>query len=457
MYENLSLAGGGGIIYCYLFPIKYLYYEYGKIYNDYGKIFKRLCGSSIGGMLCLLLSIDMPVDEIINTIMFQNELNNYFDNDPYNPIANIYQFMYYKFGFYRGKRIEEKLITLIRQYFRERIKNQQKNMYSKEFYEYISKHTFLQHYMQSENNDIPLGILQDRVLTEEISSNMHISDNEFLKKLCTNQFNINIEKFNDDKYNPTFFDLFMIFGVDLIVSATNLDTKKIEFFGFNTVPHMSLYEAIRITMSIPLVFDYTMYNDQVLVDGGLLNNYAIDIFYPKHKNVYYDESNPFKLSLNNSGDKTLGLRYNQKRLKRPNADIFSYVENLVEVLYEYQETVITRFLHNDEKSDYVLFKEFVRDHTIILEYSEHISLLNFNLGRKEQEEIIIFSLYDVLLHIRPQYLKSIVTDVELLDRTQICNLCIEKMRLDKRWLEMDMLLHYMIDSIITIMHKNTVT
>jgi len=79
---------------------------------------------------------------------------------------------------------------------------------------------------------------------------------------------------------------------DLYVTSTNLTLQKAETFCHTTKPDMKIKTAVRISASVPLYFSATFldssgsivrhpgssHNYQVYVDGGLLQNYPIDMF-----------------------------------------------------------------------------------------------------------------------------------------------------------------------------------
>lgn len=85
---------------------------------------------------------------------------------------------------------------------------------------------------------------------------------------------------------------------DLYTTGTNLTTQRVQVFSYETTPTMRVADAVRISMSIPLYFRAVLLDAQntvitgtpfpgqpvqVLVDGGLLANYPIDLFdYPRH-------------------------------------------------------------------------------------------------------------------------------------------------------------------------------
>ena len=85
---------------------------------------------------------------------------------------------------------------------------------------------------------------------------------------------------------------------DLYTTGTNLTQQRVQVFSYETTPTMRVADAVRISMSIPLYFravlldaeNHIITGDpvpgqpvQVLVDGGLLANYPVDLFdYPRY-------------------------------------------------------------------------------------------------------------------------------------------------------------------------------
>jgi NTE family protein len=108
---------------------------------------------------------------------------------------------------------------------------------------------------------------------------------------------------------------------DLYVTGTNLTTQRVDVFSYETHPQLRVADAVRISMSIPLYFRAVLLDEQgnvvvkptkgqkvnVLVDGGLLANYPINLF----DNVKYLTGNqppavPATSHITNP--ETLGLR-----------------------------------------------------------------------------------------------------------------------------------------------------
>lgn len=74
----------------------------------------------------------------------------------------------------------------------------------------------------------------------------------------------------------TFVEFAKHTGKNLVVCATNLTSCRHEFFGVDTSPEMPVALAVRMSMSIPIVFKPVRYKDCVYVDGSLLNNIPVD-------------------------------------------------------------------------------------------------------------------------------------------------------------------------------------
>lgn len=114
----------------------------------------------------------------------------------------------------------------------------------------------------------------------------------------------------------TFGELKVSGHKDLYVTGTNLTAQKAVLFSHETFPKMRVRDAVKISMSIPLYFEAVfMKSDgtivphpknkkglQVLVDGGLVANFPINIF---DSSRYADSTRPNVFSVNNH---TIGFR-----------------------------------------------------------------------------------------------------------------------------------------------------
>ena len=75
----------------------------------------------------------------------------------------------------------------------------------------------------------------------------------------------------------TFKEHYSLTEKKLVIVGTCLTTKSIDHFDYTTYPDMKIMDALRISMSIPVLFNYTEYNKKVYIDGGILQNLPIDL------------------------------------------------------------------------------------------------------------------------------------------------------------------------------------
>lgn len=85
-----------------------------------------------------------------------------------------------------------------------------------------------------------------------------------------------LEKFVGDK-DITFQEVYEKFGNILIITGTNLSLWKPAYFSRDTEPDMPIRLAVRISMSVPIIFEPVIYKGMTFIDGGVLNNFPSDV------------------------------------------------------------------------------------------------------------------------------------------------------------------------------------
>ena len=134
-----------------------------------------------------------------------------------------------------------------------------------------------------------------------------------ISNLYTNNYGLDngdkIEKFirilfkaKIERSNITFKELYDLTNKHLIISATCLTTRKIVYFDHKNYPDLDVIDGIRMAITIPLFFTYKRYNDQIYVDGGILDQFPIHLL------------NSLKelRSINSSKNEVLSRRYLEK-------------------------------------------------------------------------------------------------------------------------------------------------
>jgi NTE family protein len=77
----------------------------------------------------------------------------------------------------------------------------------------------------------------------------------------------------------TFKLIYEKFGVDVTITAVSLDSGEdgLEYFSLTDTPDMPIYYAILASMTVPLVFPPLVYNGKRYIDGGVLENFPMQL------------------------------------------------------------------------------------------------------------------------------------------------------------------------------------
>ena len=111
-----------------------------------------------------------------------------------------------------------------------------------------------------------------------------------------------MEKMTIEKigYIPTFKDIKEKFNKDFIAITYNLTEDKLEYLSHDTYPNLPCLIAIRMSSNLPLVFENFKYGNSYYIDGGIANNFAIDIGVKKGKKILgiYNELSKYSITKN---------------------------------------------------------------------------------------------------------------------------------------------------------------
>ena len=76
----------------------------------------------------------------------------------------------------------------------------------------------------------------------------------------------------------TFSGLRRLTKKDFRVCAVNMQCMKQTYFSYQTTPQMLLRDALYMSMTIPFIFKPRRWMGELYVDGGLLENFPVEIF-----------------------------------------------------------------------------------------------------------------------------------------------------------------------------------
>ncbi|HRD68572.1 MAG TPA: patatin-like phospholipase family protein [Legionella sp.] len=78
-------------------------------------------------------------------------------------------------------------------------------------------------------------------------------------------------------------------GQQLIVTATNKNSRKTIYFSLEKSPNMEVSEAVKISASFPVLYRNTVVEGEGHTDGGVLNNFPTDAFSDDHSTLLESE------------------------------------------------------------------------------------------------------------------------------------------------------------------------
>lgn len=120
---------------------------------------------------------------------------------------------------------------------------------------------------------------------------------------------------------------------ELIITGTDLNTASTIYYSKKNTPDMPIRLAVRISCSFPLVYRTIKdeSNKHVLIDGGLLNNYPINVF-----DSTSEERNPH----------TLGVKlYTNREIPGKPTDInnfYDFVKTMIYAVYDQSLRIYVR-------------------------------------------------------------------------------------------------------------------
>ncbi len=155
-----------------------------------------------------------------------------------------------------------------------------------------------------------------------------------------------------------FEQLYKRTGKDLQVLATQLNTYQLVKFTFDSFPKLKVIKAIKMSISLPLIFAATRYNGNIYVDGGIMNNYPIDLF-------------------SNSLENVLGIK-----LAYPGELQTDQVSHDITGLDSFIYHTVTCFYVQRER--YITFNEEYKARSIFVSCSEVNDIVAFNVSNEQK-------------------------------------------------------------------------
>lgn len=155
----------------------------------------------------------------------------------------------------------------------------------------------------------------------------------------------------------TFKELFVLFPIHLIITGSNVNTMKTEYFDYKNTPDMKVKDACLISVSYPILFKPTLMNGNYYCDGGLFRNLPFE-----YVELEYEQQ------LNSIGFilKDKASEYQQTR------NIIEYVLSLINGIY-----------FNSTESDYENDKYIIDSRICQIPIPDNISSFSITAAQKK--------------------------------------------------------------------------
>ena len=168
-----------------------------------------------------------------------------------------------------------------------------------------------------------------------------------------------LEKMTIDKlgYLPTFEDIYNNFKKNLICVTYNITDDKTEYISYETYPQLPCLIALKMSSNLPLIFEKYKYGDKFYIDGGITDNFPIDLG-------------------DKIGNKVLGLLISHETSNFNNHTDESILEYIYKLI----------FIPMSQNVGYKVLNVSKKCKIIKLEYNK-LKFFNFNINSKEKLDI----------------------------------------------------------------------
>lgn len=154
---------------------------------------------------------------------------------------------------------------------------------------------------------------------------------------------------------PTLLELYNDYGKELVVCTYNLTQQKQLFISYKTHPELNCLLALQMTSSIPLLFEPFIYENDMYIDGAVLNNFPLN--YPE---LYHS---------------TIAISIFTFNYEKPSSDvdILDYIWSIIMIPLHY--------IYNDIKKNFL--SSSISYDLVEISLHKHCSPFHFSISKKE--------------------------------------------------------------------------
>lgn len=137
----------------------------------------------------------------------------------------------------------------------------------------------------------------------------------------------------------TFKEIFEKYNKILVIPGSCVNKQETHYYHYVSNPGMKVKDAIAISCSIPILFTPVIWNCDVLVDGGLIENYPL-YFFDDDNTLPNSRLQKIEYTGSETNDNTVGIRF---------VDKIDYADNLIGYMKCLLSTALT---NNTTRSGY---------------------------------------------------------------------------------------------------------
>jgi predicted acylesterase/phospholipase RssA len=133
-------------------------------------------------------------------------------------------------------------------------------------------------------------------------------------------------------------------GVNLYVCAINLNKNEEVIFSVDNTPNISVFDAVRASITLPLYIKPLKIEGEYYIDGGIKNNFPINVF----SNVPKDNILGIMIRIDNEYEPTIIAKNTDMTF----FEYFSQIYNLISL--EIIKNSIDKYVNKDQKNIIVI-------------------------------------------------------------------------------------------------------
>jgi hypothetical protein len=196
-------------------------------------------------------------------------------------------------------------------------------------------------------------------------------------------------------YLPTFTDIKNLFNKNLVITTYNFTKGELEYLNFDNTPTMPVLVALRMTSSLPLVFEPFEYMKNVYIDGGIVENFPLRYI---AEVVPQTPDNPDKPVINTHHILGIIIEFNNHESEA--SDESPAPKN---TMHDFNELNILEYIYKllaiplEQNLKYCLKEAEKNSDTDIIRIHSKINMFNFDLDTHDKLEYFSDG-YNVALH-----------------------------------------------------------